>query len=60
MTLKIHVPTFYKRSALPKAEGKRKMALSVTRAGQPDDNTKPPVMPDFVQRKIKASTRREN
>jgi hypothetical protein len=53
--MKIHVKNQHDRSALPRKRGAELMALSVSRAGQPSDNTKPPSMPDFVAKKIKES-----
>lgn len=51
--------TFYKRSSLAKQRGAELMAKALGRAGQPSDNTKPPVTPDFVARKIKESTQHD-
>jgi hypothetical protein len=57
--LKVHVKNQHVRSDIPRELGRQKMALSASRAGQPSDNSKPPVMPDFVAKKIKDSTQHD-
>jgi hypothetical protein len=57
MTLKIHVPMFYKRDTRAKLRGKELIGLSLKRAGSPvvQQDNRPHPMTDFNKRKIKES-----
>jgi hypothetical protein len=52
---KVHVRNQHVRSDIPREVGRQKMALSLSRKGQPSDNSKPVPMPKFVARKLAAS-----
>jgi hypothetical protein len=53
--MKTHMRNQHERSSIPRELGRQKMAISLDRAGTPSDDSKPPVMPAFVQRKLKAA-----